>query len=102
MSLDEYLVENREASYLLTVKGDSMTGAGIMPGDLVVVERGREPRAGDIVVAEIDGEYTLKYLRQKSGKLYLEAANPKYKPIYPKEELQVMAVLRAVVRKYGK
>lgn len=100
MSLDEYLVENREASYLLRVKGDSMKEAGIIAGDLVVVERGREARPGDIVVAEVDGEYTLKYLRKKGGKVYLEPANKKFKPIVPKEELKILAVLRAVVRKY--
>lgn len=100
MSLDEYLVPNKEASYLLKVKGDSMSGAGIMPGDLVVVERGREAREGDIVVAEVDGEFTLKYFRKKGGKPYLEPANKKYKPIHPQEELRILAVLRAVVRKY--
>lgn len=100
MSLDEFLLENREASYLLKVKGDSMKDAGILEGDLVIVERGKEARVGDIVVAEVDGDYTLKYLRRDKDGLYLEPANDKYKPIHPKEELQVIAVLRAVVRKY--
>jgi SOS regulatory protein LexA len=101
MSLDEYLIENREATYLLKVKGDSMIEAGIMPGDLVLVERGRTAKPGDIVVAEVDGEYALKYLRKKGREHYLESANSKYKDIYPKEELKIEAVLRAVIRKYG-
>jgi repressor LexA len=100
MSLDEYLIENKEATYLLKVKGDSMIDAGIMEGDLVIVERGRPARVGDIVVAEVDREFTLKYLRKKGSEMFLEAANKKYKPIYPKEELKILAVLRAVIRKY--
>jgi repressor LexA len=101
MSLDEFLIEDKEASYLLKVKGDSMMDAGIMPGDLVIVEKGRPARVGDIVVAEIDGEFTLKFLRQKNKKYYLESANKKYKDIIPKEELKIIAVVRSVVRKYA-
>lgn len=100
MSLDEWLVEKKEATYLLKVKGESMLGAGILPGDLVLVERGAEPKAGEIVIAEIDGEYTMKYLRKKGNKLYLEASNKAYTDIYPKEELKIPAVVRAVIRKY--
>ena len=85
MSLDEYLIENKEASYILRVKGDSMIDAGIREGDLVIVERTNAPRVGDIVIAEVDGEWTMKYLR-KRGDLYLAPANPRYKPIVPKEE----------------
>jgi SOS regulatory protein LexA len=100
MSLDEYLVENKEATYMLKVKGDSMINAGIMPGDLVLVERGATVKSGDIVVAEIDGEYTLKFYRFKNKKPYLEAGNSKYPDIYPKQELKIEAVVRSVIRKY--
>ena len=65
MSLDEYLIENKEASYILRVKGDSMIDAGIREGDLVIVERTNAPRVGDIVIAEVDGEWTMKYLRKR-------------------------------------
>ncbi|HQQ88598.1 MAG TPA: S24 family peptidase, partial [Smithellaceae bacterium] len=58
ISFDEYLITNQSKSFLLKVDGDSMTGAGIMPGDLVLVERGREPKTGDIVIAEVDGSWT--------------------------------------------
>src|SRR5438876_6252633 len=54
MSLDEYLITNKEATYLLKVTGDSMIEAGILPGDLLLVERGAAPRDGDIVIAEVD------------------------------------------------
>ena len=100
MSLDEYLIENKEASYILRVKGDSMIDAGIREGDLVIVERTNTPRVGDIVIAEVDGEWTMKYLRKRGDRLYLAPANPRYKPIVPKEELKVVAVVTAVVRKY--
>lgn len=100
MSLDEYLIGNKEATFMLKVKGDSMIDAGIREGDMVLVERGKQAKPGQIVIAEVDGEYTMKYLRVKNGKHYLEAANEKYKPIYPKNELQVEAVVSAVIRKY--
>jgi repressor LexA len=100
MSLDEYLIDNKEATYILKVKGDSMIEACIQPGDLVIVERTNTPRVGDIVIAEVDGEWTMKYLRQRGGTLYLAPANRRYKPIVPKGELKIAAVVKAVVRKY--
>lgn len=100
MSLDDYLIKNPDASYILKVKGDSMIDAGIHEGDMVVVERTPNHKEGQIVIAEVDGEWTIKYLRRKDGKLFLEPANKKFKPIYPKEELKIAAVVRAVIRKY--
>src|SRR3990167_8103225 len=101
LTLDSYLIKNREATYVLTVKGDSMIDAGIHEGDLVIVERGVEAKSGDIVIAEVDGAFTMKYFRPKAGKLVLEAANKKYRPIVPREDLKIAAVVRAVIRKYG-
>lgn len=101
MSLDEYLIPRRDASYMLRVKGDSMRDAGILEGDMVIVERSGDAKVGNIVIAEVDGAFTMKYLRKKDGKLYLEAANPKYKDIHPKGELRVEAVVKSVVRKYS-
>ncbi|HEY4479494.1 MAG TPA: transcriptional repressor LexA [Candidatus Paceibacterota bacterium] len=100
MSLDEYLIPNKEASYMLKVKGDSMKNAGICEGDMVIVERTNSPKAGDIVIAEVDGAWTMKYLRKRGTHIYLEAANEKYKPLVPKNDLKIAAVVRAVVRKY--
>lgn len=100
MSLDEFLVENPEGTFLLKVSGDSMIDAGIMPGDLLVVDRAVTPRTGQIVVAEVDREWTVKYLRTKAGKPYLQAANARYPDIVPVEEMQIAAVVRGVVRKY--
>lgn len=100
MSLDEYLIRNKEATYMLRVKGDSMIEAGIREGDMVLVERGREPKIGDIVIADVDGGWTMKYFRKKNGAPYLEPANKNYKPIYPENELKIAAVVKAVIRKY--
>ena len=100
MSLDEYLISNKEATFILQVSGNSMIDAGIMPKDLVLVERTNEAKPGDIVIAEVDGKWTMKYLRQNGDQMYLEAANKKYPPIYPKEELKISAVVKAVIRKY--
>lgn len=100
MSLDDYLIENKEATYLLRVKGDSMIDAGIQPRDLVIAERTQSPKVGTIVIAEVDGEWTMKYLRQGKSGLYLEPANKAFKPIYPTESLKIVAVVKGVIRKY--
>ena len=100
MNLDEFLVHNREATYMLTVSGDSMIDAGINPKDIVLVERGREPKDGDIVIAEVDSGWTMKYFYKKNGQVELEPANKKYKTIRPKNELKIAAVVTAVIRKY--
>jgi len=100
MSFDEYLVRNKEATYILKVKGDSMIDAGIMPGDMVLVERGKTPHEGDVVIAEVDGEWTMKYFRKKGSVVALYPGNKKYKPIFAKDELNIAAVVVAVIRKY--
>lgn len=100
MTLDEYLIENREATFLLKVSGDSMIEAGIMPGDMVLVERGRDPKNGDIVIAEVDHHWTMKFFQKKGGLVFLMPGNKKYPPITPIDELHVAAIVRAVVRKY--
>lgn len=100
MSLDEFLVDNREATYVLRVDGPSMRDAGIHDGDLVLVERTDTAKPGRIVVAEVDNEFTMKYLREEDGQYYLEAANPDYDDIYPETDLQIGGVVKGVVRKY--
>jgi len=109
LNLNAYLVEDRESSYLLEVKGDSMIEEGIKEGDLVVAEKtgnGLEAKVGDIVIAEVDGGWTMKYYRKEAGKggasgrVYLEPANKKYKPIYPEYDLKIAAVVKGVIRKY--
>lgn len=100
MSMDEYLIKNKEATYMLKVSGESMIDAGIMPGDMVLVDRSLTAVDGNIVIAEVDNQWTIKYLRKKGKDVYLEPANKKFSIIRPKEELKIAAVVKAVVRKY--
>ncbi|MEK9152791.1 MAG: S24 family peptidase, partial [Patescibacteria group bacterium] len=80
---------------------DSMIDAGIHPGDMVILERGREPKNGDVVVAEVDREWTIKHYDKRGGRVTLRAANKKYQPITPREELRIAGVVTAVIRKYA-
>lgn len=101
MSIEDFLVDDKEKTYLLEVKGDSMIDAHIEEGDYVLVERKGEPRLGDIVIAEVDGGWTMKYFRKdKKGVSYLEPANKNYDNIYPEESFHIAAVVKAVIRKY--
>ena len=100
ISFDEFLTPNKEASYILRVKGDSMIDAGIRDGDMVIAERSPNYKLGDIVIAMVDGEFTMKYLRKLGDMYFLEAANDKYPDIYPTESFKVEAVVTGVVRKY--
>ncbi len=102
INLDDYLIKNKAATYLLTVKGDSMIDAGIQEGDIVIAEKKEEAKIGDIVIAEVDGGWTMKYFRKegKTGKAYLEPANKAYKAIYPEASMHIAAVVKGVIRKY--
>jgi SOS regulatory protein LexA len=101
LSLDELLIQNPAATFMLKVSGDSMSGAGILPGDMVLVDKGRTPKSGDIVIGEVDGEWTMKYLRKRGESVTLLPANPAYQPIRPRKELRIAGVVTAVLRKYG-
>ena len=100
LSLDDYLIANPQATFLLKVEGDSMVDAGIMPGDLVLVQRNLTPKHGDIIVARVDNEWTLKVFEKARGRVALRAANAKYPLIVPRQELIVGGVVIANVRKY--
>jgi len=100
VSLDQYLVQHPGHTYLLRVSGDSMIDEGIKQGDLVILDKKREPRDRDIVAALIDDEWTLKYFRNEEGKIYLSAANPNYPPLHPKDSLSIGGVVVSVIKKY--
>jgi len=100
LSLDSYLIKHRDSSYLLEVKGDSMIEEGIKEGDLVIVERIGVAKDGDIVIAEVDGGWTMKYYKKKGNQVYLMPANKNYKPIYPEYDLKIAAIVKGVIRKY--
>ena len=99
VALTDFLVKDASRTFLLRVKGDSMIDAGIFEGDLVIVERGAEPRVDQIVVAILDGEFTLKRLARDKGKYYLHAENAEYPDMYALEELTIAGVVRGVIRK---
>lgn len=96
--VDELLVANPQTTYFLQVSGDSMSDAGIVDGDLVIVDAARTAQNNDIVVAEVDGEWTVKQLSKQGDTVTLLPANAKYKPIQPKQELRLAGVVTAVVR----
>ena len=100
ISIDDYLISDKESSYMLEVKGESMIDAGIQEGDLVIAVRATTAKDGDIVIAEVDGGWTMKYYRNKGGKIWLEPANKNFKNIYPEYDLKIGAVVKGVVRKY--
>lgn len=103
LDLNDYLVRNKPATFLFTVKGDSMSGASIEEGDKVIVDRAMTPKHRDIVVAVVDGDYTLKRLFKHRGRVELRAENPAYSPIEFKDgsELLVWGVVVGVVRRYS-
>jgi DNA polymerase V len=100
INLDELLVRNRVASYLLRVEGDSMIGAAIKSGDLVLVDKSITAYSGAIVVACINGEFTLKRYKQHSGKIWLHPENKEYQEIEIKAEddFVIFGVVTAVIR----
>ncbi|MFH0864084.1 MAG: transcriptional repressor LexA [Candidatus Gottesmanbacteria bacterium] len=100
MSFDQFVVNNPENSYILKVSGDSMIEAGINSGDLVIVEKKEQINDGDIVVANIDGEFTLKFFAKENGHVCLVPANKKYPKLYPQQELNIAGIVVTVIRKY--
>lgn len=94
------LAKTTEGHFLLEVTGNSMIDAGIFEGDLVLADSKKHPGNGDIVVALIDNENTLKRLIKKDGRVYLKAENKNYKDIYPAEELIIQGVATALIRQY--
>ena len=100
VNLDELLIKNKPLTYMLEVDGDSMIDAHIEKGDMVLVEKTNTAKDGQIIIAEVDGEFTMKYFRKEGNKVWLEPANKNYSPIYPERSLNINAVVKAVIRKY--
>ena len=102
ISLDGFLIQKKDRTYILEVDGDSMIDAHIANGDLVIAERvdNYQPKNGEIVIAEVDGETTMKFFKKEGSKVWHEPANKNFKPIYPTTSLEIRAVVRGVIRKY--
>lgn len=102
LSLDEHLIQHRDSTFFVRAKGNSMVGAGIFDGDLLVVDRSLTPSSGDIVIAVLDTELTVKRLIQREGLVILKPENPDFKEIVLKEgqELQVWGVVTSTTKKF--
>lgn len=100
VDLNDFLIKNPSKTCMINVRGDSMIDAGIQEGDKVVVESEASVSIGDIVVAIVDGDYTVKYFDKTSkGEIILHPGNPKYSPILPENELKIFGKVIGVVRK---
>ncbi len=102
LDLNDYLIKQKEATFFVRIKGDSMIDAGIHDNDIVIVDKSQKASNGDIVLASIDGEFTVKLLSSYKSKYRLLAANEKYKPIEINESMQfeVWGVVTGAVRKF--
>ena len=101
LDLDELVIQHPEATFYVKVSGESMQGAGIDDGDVLVVDRAIDARHNAIIVAVLNGEFTVKRLYQEGGTVYLVPANPVYQPIRVTEDMnfQVWGVVTYCIRK---
>lgn len=99
-SIDEFLIDSPSRTVLLTIKGDSMIDAGLMPGDTVIVKKSAPTKAGDIVVAIVDNEFTVKYLAHDKNGFYLKPGNKGYPPIRAKDQLEIYGLVMGAFRRY--
>ena len=99
LDLNEYLIKHPVATFFVRVTGDSMIGAGIHSGDLLIVDRALEATSGKAVIAVVNGELTVKKLVRRDGVIYLMPENDKYKPIEVKDEidLEIWGVVTSVI-----
>ena len=99
LDLNDELVNCEEATFFMRVSGDSMIGAGIMPGGMLVIDRSLEARHGKIVIAVVDGQLTVKRLYDRGGRVQLCSENPKYQPIKisREQDLQIWGVVTSVI-----
>lgn len=99
-AIDRLLVDTPSKTLLVPVRGDSMSGAGVLDGDLAVVEKSEHANHGDFVIALVDGRQTFKELRMKQRKAMLVPHNERYSPITPHGELSIVGVVRGIIRRY--
>lgn len=101
LDLNAFLIQRPAATYFVRVEGESMVGVGIHNGDLLVVDRSLTPASGDVVIAAVDGEFTVKTLRKRGAIVTLEPANPAFPVITFRngQELQLFGKVTAVIHK---
>lgn len=98
-NLDTWLLVKPDVSFILKVSGDSLMNMGILENDYVILEKSHQAKNNNLVLALIDGQWTLKIFKKNQGKIQLVSANPKYPPFIPKEELKIYGVVKSVIRK---
>lgn len=100
LDFNELLIENPAATFAVRIAGESMTGAGLYPGDIAVVDRSRTPVDGSIVLALLGGEFTIKRYRRKGARIWLQAENPGFGDINLNEEssFEVWGVIAKAIR----
>ena len=103
IDLAELLIKHSQATYFLRASGHSMTEAGIFDGDILVIDRAIKPRNTHIVVAIVDGDFTVKQLYQRAGRMKLKAANPTYPDITPKDgqTIEVWGVVTSTIKQFN-
>ena len=101
LDLNEHLIQHKEATFFVRVQGESMIGAGILNGDLLVVDRALEAVDGNIVIAVVDGELTLKRLSRRNGQVRLLPENPCFHPIEFNDDqtLEIWGVVTNVIHR---
>lgn len=102
MTIDSYLIDTPSKTVLLRVKGDSMQDAGMLDGDIAVVERSQSAIAGEFIVAMVDGAFTLKELGYEGEQPILIPHNNSYPRIRPERDLEIFGIVRGIVRKVDK
>jgi len=101
LDLNDKLISNPASTYFVKVSGDSMTGAGIFSGDMLIVDRSKKPNRGSIVIALVNGDFTVKKLQIKGNQFWLMAENATYPPILISKEMQaeIWGVVTYVIHK---
>lgn len=102
IDFNKMLIKNKETTFCLIAGGDSLSGDGIFPGDMLVVDKMCEPYDNSVLIFSIDGEFTMKRLEYRKDYVALISSNPKYDPIIVKEgeELKRWGVLRHVIKDF--
>lgn len=102
LSLDEHLIHNKNSTFFVRARGNSMVGAGILDGNLLIVDKSLAPSSGDIVIAIVDGDLTVKRFIKHGSKIFLKPENPRFKEIELKDgqELLVWGVVTSTVKKF--
>ena len=102
LDLNTHLIHHQEATFFVKAQGDSMIGAGIHQGDILIVDKSLTPKSGKIVIAVVDGEFTVKRLHKYKGNITLKAENPEFKDIKIRgtDELIIWGVVTSVIHQY--